>query len=126
MKRLSCILIVLLMVVFAGCQQSQEKQTAEVSRKDRLVGNENLGLRNELISCKAEIEKQKNLVRQCEDEKAKADEQYGENTKWLMDKLPKDLMNNSRRLEEENTNLQARITELEKALEQAKAQQQQK
>ncbi|MGA2914951.1 MAG: hypothetical protein ABSE89_02900 [Sedimentisphaerales bacterium] len=125
MKRLSFILSVILVVILAGCQQSQEKQTTEISRKDRLVGNENLNLKNELKSCQEEIEKQKSLVRQCEDEKEKADQQCNENIKWLMDELPKDLLDDASKLSEENAYLLSRIADLERELGQYKTQQQQ-
>lgn len=124
MKRISFILSVILVVILAGCQQSQEKKTTEVSRKDRLVGNENLNLRNELKKCQEEIEKQKRLVRQCEEEKEKADQQCNENIKWLMDELPEQLLNDGVKLSEENANLLSRIADLERELQQYKAQQQ--
>lgn len=125
MKRLSFILSVILVVILTGCQQSQKRQTTEISRKDRLVGNENLNLRNELKSCQEEIEKQKALVRQCEEEKEKADQQCNDNIKWLMDELPEQMLNDGVKLSEENANLLSRISDLERELEQYKAQQQQ-
>ena len=126
MKKAVCILAVLLIVIFAGCQQSQEKQTTGVSRKDRLVANENLDLKNEITRCQAEIEKQKNLVSQCENEKEEMDRQANETMKWLLDELPKDLLNDASKLSEENANLTAKIAELEKALKESNSQPQQK
>ncbi len=124
MKRLIFILPLTLIVIFTGCQQSQEKNTAEVSRKDRLVGNENLSLRNELKICQEEIEKQKSLVLQCQKEKEKADEQCGETTTWLLKDLPKDLIEDSTKLSQENANLLSRIADLESELAKYKSQQQ--
>lgn len=121
-----CILAVSLIVIFAGCQQSQEKQTTGVSRKDRLVANENLDLKNEITRCQEEIEKQKNLVSQCEKEKEEMDRQANETMKWLMDELPKDLLDDASKLSEENANLTAKIAELEKALKESNSQPQQK
>ena len=109
MKKAVCILAVSLIVIFAGCQQSQEKQTTGVSRKDRLVANENLDLKNEITRCKEEIEKQKSLVRQCEEEKKKADQQANETTTWLLNELPKNLLDEASKLSEENANLTAKI-----------------
>ena len=177
MKKAVCVLAVSLIVIFAGCQQSQEKQTAGISRKDRLLANENMNLKNELARCRDEIEKQKKLleqchqelnlknkppqclnevekqkkllqqcreekekinqqaekeirrdelVRQCEKEKEEIDQQAGENMKWVMDELPKDLLDDASKLSEENANLMAKIAELEKALEESNSQPQQK
>jgi uncharacterized protein YlxW (UPF0749 family) len=85
MKKLSRILLVSLIVVFIGCQQSQQEQTSEISRKDKLIANENLNLRNELVQCQREIETQKNLVEQCRREMEEADQRANESIKWLMD-----------------------------------------
>jgi uncharacterized protein YlxW (UPF0749 family) len=126
MKKAVCILAVSLIVIFAGCQQSQEKQTIGVSRKDRLVANENLDLKNEITRCQQEIERQKALVLQCEKEKEDLDKQCNDNAKWLMDELPKDLLNDASKLSEENANLTAKIAELEKALKESNSQPQQK
>jgi uncharacterized protein YlxW (UPF0749 family) len=153
MKKMGRILAVSLIVVFAGCQQSQQKQSTEISRKDRLVGNENLNLKNELVQCRSEIENQKGLVGQCRQEKEKVSQQAEETykllveeeeklreqcrqekekimeepndtAKWILDKLPVDLLNENTRLTEENERLAARIAELEEALKQTGRQEQ--
>ena len=67
MKRIIGIaVVVLVLVAFFGCQQEQQKQTAGVSRKDRLVGYVNLGLQDELAKCQAEAENQKKLLADCQ------------------------------------------------------------
>jgi hypothetical protein len=66
MKRSGCILVVSIIMIFLGCQQSQQKQGSGISRKDRLIGNENLELKSELARCRNEIEKQKKLLEQCQ------------------------------------------------------------
>ncbi len=129
---LSRILAVLLVVILAGCQQSQcrkaspsgQKQAAGISRRDRLVANENLGLKNELAQCRSEVENQKNLVEQCRRENDKVSQQSDKTTKWLMDELPRDLLNDAARLSQENTKLTAKIIELEEALRQCGQQEQ--
>lgn len=67
MKRIIGFAVVsLILVVVLGCQQEQKKQAAGVNRKDRLVGYENLGLKDELAKCRAEVEKQKKLLADCQ------------------------------------------------------------
>jgi archaellum component FlaC len=78
MKRIIGFAVVsLVLAAILGCQQEQQKPTAGVSRKDRLVGYENLGLKDELAKCRAEIENQKKLLAdyQSQSEK-KCQEQY--------------------------------------------------
>jgi hypothetical protein len=130
MKKLDRILVASLVVIFAGCEQSQQKQTVDISRRDRLVANENLNLKNELAQCRSEsqseIEKQRNLVEQCRQEKEEIERQANENARWLLDKLPQSLLDDSATLSEENEKLTARIIELEKALKQSGRQEEQK
>jgi hypothetical protein len=81
----------------------------------------------EKIDQRAEKEiRRDELVRQCEKEKEEIDQQAGENMKWVMDELPKDLLDDASKLSEENANLTAKIAELEKALEESNSQPQQK
>jgi uncharacterized protein YlxW (UPF0749 family) len=126
MKKLDRILVASLVIIFAGCEQSQQKETTGISRRDRLVANENLGLKKELAQCRGETEKQQNLLRQCEEEKGKIEQEAGDTEKWLLDKLPQSLLDDSATLSEENEKLTARIIELEKALKQSGRQEEQK
>jgi flagellar biosynthesis GTPase FlhF len=67
MKRIIGFTVVsLILAALLGCQPEQKKQTTGVSRKDRLVGYENLGLKDELAKCRAEIENQKKLLADCQ------------------------------------------------------------
>ncbi len=124
MEKLSRILAVSLIVIFAGCQQSQQKQTTNISRRDRLIANENLNLKNELAQCRGVIEKQQNLLKECRQEKEKTEQQAGDTARWLMDELPQSLLDDSAKLSEENEKLTARIIELQEALKQSGRQEQ--
>ncbi|MDD5134049.1 MAG: hypothetical protein PHP01_01400 [Phycisphaerae bacterium] len=104
-----------ILAVLAGCQQSEQKQTSDISRKDRLIANENLGLRDELAQCRKEIENQKNLVEQCRQEKETIQQQAGETAKWLMDELPADLLKEVETLTKENERLSRELEELQEA-----------
>jgi hypothetical protein len=59
--------LALVLGISAGCQQERQKQTSGVSRKDRLVGYENLGLKDALAKCREEIENQKKLLAECQE-----------------------------------------------------------
>jgi len=59
--------LALVLAISAGCQQERQKQTSGVSRKDRLVGYENLGLKDALAKCREEIENQKELLAECQE-----------------------------------------------------------
>jgi cysteinyl-tRNA synthetase len=85
MKKPGWILVASLIVIFAGCQQSQQKQTTDISRKDRLVASENLNLKNELAQCRSKIEKQKELLDQCRQEKERISQQADEKSKKFIE-----------------------------------------
>ncbi|MFA5292018.1 MAG: hypothetical protein WC496_03185 [Phycisphaerae bacterium] len=72
MKRFYSLPIIFSLVVFLGCEQAQQKKTAGISRKDRLIASENMDLTKEIAQCRSEIEKQKKLLEQCRQEKEKA------------------------------------------------------
>jgi hypothetical protein len=125
MKKAGILLAVsLILAVFAGCQQSEQKQTSGISRKDRLVANENLGLKDELAQCQKELANQKNLVEQCRQEKDAAEQQAGENIKWLLDELPADLLKQVETLTKENEELSKKLEELQRASKPAESNQQ--
>jgi uncharacterized small protein (DUF1192 family) len=112
MKKLGCILAALLIVIIAGCEQTQQKQTISVSRKDRLIANENMNLKEEIARCQSEMEKQQNLVKECQEEQEKILQQTGENTQWLANELPQDLVKQVEELSQENEQLKAEIERL--------------
>ena len=66
MKKIRLFLVVSIVVVLAGCQQSEQKQNSSISRRDRLVANENINLKNELVGCRNEKEEQGKLLEQCQ------------------------------------------------------------
>jgi hypothetical protein len=66
MKRIRLFLTVSIIMALAGCQQSEQKQNSGISRRDRLVANENMNLKNELARCRSEKEEQGKLLEQCQ------------------------------------------------------------
>ncbi|MBU1259729.1 MAG: hypothetical protein KJ757_02440 [Planctomycetes bacterium] len=115
MKKTGWILAILIIPIMTGCQPAQQQKTADISRKDRLVANENLNLKNQLKQCQKEIEKQKTLLEQCRRENLKIQTDAGSTATFLMDQLPKDLMEEVERLTQENERLKAEIEGLQKA-----------
>ena len=184
MKKTGWILAILIIPIMTGCQQTQQQKTADISRKDRLMANENLNLKSELVKCqnkakkqekmieqyqqenkkmtqkaddaigenknlkreaaqcRSEIEKQKQLLEQCQQmldskddpvlcrnkierqktlleqcrrENLKIQTDAGSTATFLMDQLPKDLMEEVERLTQENERLKAEIEGLQKA-----------
>ncbi|PKL47725.1 MAG: hypothetical protein CVV39_05330 [Planctomycetes bacterium HGW-Planctomycetes-1] len=186
MSKTGWILTALIIPILAGCQQAQQQNKADISRKDRLLADENMRLRGELVQCqnglkkqekmleqyrqenkemtkraddaagenqnlkretaqyRSEIEKQKQLLDQyqrmldskdapalcrnkieiqkkllakCRQENERIQTEAGETSQFLMEQLPKDLMEQVEQLSQENEQLKARIEELEKTAE---------
>jgi chromosome segregation ATPase len=83
MNKTGWILAVLIIPIMAGCQQAQQQNTADISRKDRLLADENMRLRSELVQCQNKLKKQEKMLEQYRQENKemtqKADNAVGEN-----------------------------------------------
>ena len=90
------------LVLASGCEEATKVEFAE-ARRARLVGEENIAL-------KQEVQKQKDLVAKCEAEKVK----IIEDSRGAMQII----MTLTENLQKENNELKARITELTKTPEQ--------
>ena len=104
MNKLTLVVTVisLVLVIFTcGCQE----QTQSSTKRDRLVGAENIRLEKELELCAKETEKQIELLEQCQQEKAKIQQDIDSSVKFLMDLHTK--------AAKENESLKASIAELE-------------
>jgi DNA repair exonuclease SbcCD ATPase subunit len=180
MKKTGWLFAALIIPVILGCQQAQQKKTADISRKDRLMANENLNLKSELVQCQSQIKKQEKLIEQyqqenkemtnatsenqnlkreaaqcqreiekqkqlleqyqqmldskddpalcrnkierqkellerCRQENIKIQTETGNTATFLVDQLPKDLMEQVKQLTQENEQLKAKIEEFQKA-----------
>ena len=111
--------LVLIAMVFSGCQDGQG--SGDVSKRDRLVGNENLRLKRELETCQQLVEKQKQLLADCEQEKMQIAKDSGETASFLMQELPEGLLEEVTRLRQENEKLLERITLLKEKLRNTKS-----
>ncbi|MCD4831870.1 MAG: hypothetical protein K8R02_08740 [Anaerohalosphaeraceae bacterium] len=116
MKRITAFLVPLtvLVVFVCGCQEQAQSPSA-TSRHNRLVGNENLRLQNELQSCQATIENQKRLLAKCKQEKKKIQSEASTTADFLLKTLPEETMAKNARLTAENEKLLKRIAELKKS-----------
>jgi hypothetical protein len=98
----AAIVISLVLAMFiCGCQE----QTQSNTKKDRLVGAENIRLKKELELCGEEIEKQIKLFEQCEQEKTQIQRDREKSLKFLIDRHTEAV--------KENDSLKTRIAELE-------------
>ncbi len=109
--------LICICIFTCGCEESNLS-----NRRARLVGNENLKLKKQLKLCDKEIEKrddeiqkQKDLLAQCQKEKAEIDEQAGDTNIKLL-KILRDTSKKVDELTEENQKLKETIKELEAAI----------
>ena len=104
MKKLTFIIILSLLIMCNyGCQEQNGSDSS--TKKDRLVGGENIRLKKDLQQCEKEIVKQLELLAQCQQEKIKVQQKANDSLKFLMQL--------SSEATKENKLLKARITELE-------------
>ncbi len=102
--------LICICIFTCGCEESNLS-----NRRARLVGNENLKLKKQLKLCDEEIEKQKDLLAQCQKEKAEIDKQAGDTGIKLL-KILGDTSKKVDELTEENQKLKETIKELEAAI----------
>ena len=103
------IMIVLLIV---GC----EEQNLSNPKKARLVADENIRLQKQLEQRDDEIEKQRELLEKCLQEKNALEKMAHENIQGMRDNAFKGLIEESKKLRQENEQLKARIAQLEEEL----------
>lgn len=99
-------------ITLSGCR---EESGDTGLRRARLVGNENIELKKEIKLRDKEIERQKQLVKQCRAEWAKDKELSGNNTLMMLKHLAESEAQ-VRTLAAENTQLKEKIKELEAKL----------
>jgi len=99
--------------VFSGCQEQQSDTSA--MRKARLVADENFELTKLVAQRDEEIEQQKKLTAQCQQEKAKAQEEAGVTMLQMLQHLTESAKS-VETLTEENAKLRERLAELEARL----------
>ena len=104
MNKLTSVTIVISLVLamfICGCYE----QTQNNTKKDRLVGSENIRLKKELEQCAEETAKQIKLLEQCQQEKVEIKQEADLSLKFLLDRHAETA--------KENEALKARIAELE-------------
>ena len=105
--------IVFVIMLLAGCQEQGLSNT----KKSRLIANENRQLKQQLARRDREIEKQKELVAKCLEEKKKLESLSQGQIENLMGGAFENISRESAELIEENEKLKAQIEELKKQLE---------
>jgi len=99
--------------VFSGCEE--QASDPSTMRRARLVADENIELKKQLAERDKEIERQKQLVDDCKQEMAKAQEEAGSTMLQMLQQLAES-GKEVETLTEENTKLKERIAELEAKL----------
>lgn len=100
------------LISLSGCREESGNMSL---RKARLVGNENIELKEQLKLRDKEIEHQKKLVVQCQTDRAKDQELSGDNTIKMLKHLSKSSIQVNA-LTAENAKLKEKIKELQAKL----------
>lgn len=115
--KLLVLAIVVSFVFAAGC----EEETMSGSKKDRLISAENIRLRDKLEQLEKQLEKQKELLGQCEQEKQTlqeqvkdCDEKSKQKVQTMMSLVLQSVGKETEKLRQENERLKAQIDELKK------------
>jgi len=111
---MTCFVIIALI---AGC----EEENMSASKKERLIAAEKMALQKELHDCnnnvttlKQEIQKQKDLLVACEQQKQDLEKTSKEKVEASFRLIFETLGKENKELKDENTALKARLEELEK------------
>ena len=104
-------------VFAAGC----EEETMSTSKKDRLISAENIQLRDKLEQLEKQLEKQKELLGQCQQEKQTLQEQVKDyegkskqKVETMMSLILQSVGKETEKLRQENERLKVQIEELKK------------
>jgi len=105
--------IVFVITLLAGCQE----QSISDTRKSRLIADENKQLKQQLARRDREIEKQKELLEKCLEEKKNLKTMLQGQVKNLMEGALEKVSRERAEFRKENEGLRAQIEELKKQLE---------
>ena len=108
------ILFLAVSALIPGCEEPDLADT----RQARLVGNQNLELKKQLKLCDQEIQRQKDLLAKCKEEKEKEISEHQKSGQVILQTLQNLAHTDSQveELTEENELLETRIQELEAKL----------
>jgi DNA repair exonuclease SbcCD ATPase subunit len=106
MKNTSRSLVVFIILILLGSPQTQQNTAAETSKRDRLLADENISLTRELAQCRSEMEKQKKLLEQYQQENKKITQKAVNDTNTIrnleneLSKCRNELINQGKQLEQ--------------------------
>lgn len=106
MKKTGWVLALLIIPIVLGCQQAQQGATADISRKSRLMADENIRLKSQLVQCQNKIKKQEKMI-----------EQYRQENKEMTQKAG-DAVSKKQKLERDSVQYQQEIEKQKQLLEQ--------
>jgi outer membrane murein-binding lipoprotein Lpp len=110
MKRLIAISVIVTGLL-AGCNG----QDGTNQRKARLQSDEIYQLKQQIAQLNAEIQKQNNLIQQCQQEKLDVEKKTDESVQFLMTNVLDDLQKQNKQLQEENVSLKTDLDKLKVA-----------
>ncbi len=105
-------LVLVFVAVLVGCEEQQTMSP----KKTKLVAADNIQLKKDIAARDADIEKQKNLLANCEKEKEILNKRLSVKSEGLMEVLMAGMDKNAKNLRIENQELKKQIEELEKKL----------
>ena len=112
-----CIVVITLI---AGCDEEQNlSSTKSAVKKHQLIAAENMRLKKALKQRDKEIERQKELLEKCLQEKNSWKEKARQNIQKQVDSIFTAVMEKNKELRKENEGLKAQIEKLKAALEEA-------
>jgi len=96
-------------VLITGCEEQELSD-----KKARLIATENIELKEQIKQLDKEIEKQKNLVKQCEGDKEVLKGQLDGGMQDMMSGVLESIVQENKSLQEENAKLKTQIEQLKK------------
>jgi len=105
-------LVLVFVAILVGCEEQQTMSP----KKAKLVAADNIQLKKDIAARDADIEKQKNLLANCEKEKEILNKRLSVKSEGLMEVLMAGIDKNAKNLRIENQELKKQIEELEKKL----------
>ena len=111
-KTLAVTTIFLAIFLAAGCQEETKQSGGQDIKQARLIAAENSQLKEQLQQCSDQLQKQKDLVTQCNNEKEAIAEKYDTQMKQQVNEVFTVVIEENAKLKAEIETLNAKIKQL--------------